>query len=82
MIKIIVRKDKEYLQFENGVILGEIYKEVDGFYVFQPTLNGGGFWEEWVLKGIASILEERNAAWKEEIDNYFRSQPQKGTVDF
>ncbi len=44
----------------NGIKLGHIYKECDGFYVFQPNTDGR-FWSEWALKGIWKILADKNS---------------------
>ena len=50
------------LTYENGVHLGQILKEVDGFYVFYP--NGhDGFWEEHVLRALADLLRDLNLPW-------------------
>lgn len=51
----------------NGVELGQFLREVDGFFVFYPNLNGG-FWEAWVLNGIAAKLDELNKPWEETIE--------------
>ena len=65
--------------FDNGVILGDIYMEVDGFFVFWPNedVNKKGYWESWVFREIADKLDEMNKPWKEEIDRYFNEQENK-----
>jgi hypothetical protein len=50
------------LYYENGVKLGEILCEVDGYYVFYPELNGG-YWSEHILRAIADLLGTMNAEW-------------------
>lgn len=56
------------MQFaSNGVALGEIYMEVDGYYVFEPGRDSNGFWEAYVLRAIADKLDEMNKAWDAEV---------------
>jgi hypothetical protein len=47
----------------NGVRLGYIYQEVDGFYYLQPAV-GGGFYSASILKDMAFKLDALNEAWK------------------
>jgi hypothetical protein len=57
--------------YENGHVLGSIYMEVDGFYVFQFGVPGfdmphrGGFWEAWIFHLIADTLDGMNEDWEE-----------------
>lgn len=61
----IIFKDKKFY-YEN-VELGDVYKEVDGFYVFVPHISGGS-WDSWVLRKISDKLDEMNKPWKEQIE--------------
>lgn len=54
------------VEVQNGPLLGDIYKEVDGYYVFAPLMKGG-YWPEWFLRGIADKLAEMNKEWDELI---------------
>lgn len=47
---------------ENGVKVGELYMEVDGYFVYWPSENKG-FIEAWFLHAIADKLDEMNAEW-------------------
>jgi hypothetical protein len=59
----MISKEKlEHLR-ENG----DIYREVDVFYVYAPTKNSG-FLEASDLKSIAEYLDELNADWKAQVD--------------
>ena len=62
----------ELIVFENGITLGEIYKEVDGYYVF-ISVTSCGFWEAYVLRAIADLLDKKNEKWdkkvKQELNN-------------
>lgn len=57
------------LYFENGVYLGEVIADVDGYYKFWPETRGGGYWDEYLLRSVADHLKELNAAWDEQIQN-------------
>lgn len=50
--------------------LGEILREVDGFFVFYPTQNGGA-WTAHILAQLASKLDELNEPWLKQIDQDF-----------
>lgn len=47
---------------ENGVKFGELYMEVDGYYVWD-SLGGRGYLEAHVLRNIADKLDELNKDW-------------------
>ena len=51
----------------NECDLGELYAEVDGYYVFWPNYERRGFWEGWVLQSIATQLDVLNAAWDKQV---------------
>jgi hypothetical protein len=54
--------------WENGVELGQILCDVDGFYKYWPIYQGG-YYDEWFLLSMADTLKELNKKWQEEIDN-------------
>lgn len=54
------------VEFVNGALLGEFYREVDGYYVFLPLLRGG-FWDQYVLQELSEKLLELNREWDEQI---------------
>ena len=51
----------------NGVYCGELYPEVDGYYVWWSTPRGG-FLQAWFLREIADKLDELNAAWHAQVN--------------
>ena len=57
----------EYLNYHNGTRMGEIYAEIDGYYVFVPDCSRRGFWSAESLRGIADFLDERNREWNAKI---------------
>lgn len=50
-----------------------IIQDVDGFYVYWPE-SGGGFLNEYALRGLADYLEEKNKPWTDQINDYFEKQ--------
>jgi hypothetical protein len=54
------------VKYTNGVLMGTIYKEVDGYYVFAPELRGG-FWDEHVLQDLFYYLQDLNEEWHKQI---------------
>ena len=59
----------------DGINLGYTYPEVDGYYVFEFKDNpSGGFWSEYILRGIADTLRDLNKDWDEKINEYFAEE--------
>lgn len=56
--------------YENGVYLGDIVKEVDGFYVYYPEIRGG-YWSSHMMREIADKIDELDAPWQKEMDKYW-----------
>lgn len=54
--------------YENGVVVGEVYKEVDGFYVMVFNKTRGGCWEGEVLIKLGEMLMEMNRPWECQIN--------------
>ena len=65
-----IRLDGSNLYYSNGVKLGEVVMDVDGFYYFWPELRGG-HWDQSVLRQISDLLEEKNKPWQDKIDKDF-----------
>jgi hypothetical protein len=51
----------------NLVPLGQIYKEVDGFYVFEFKRPTEGCWAGEVLLELGAKVVELNKAWREQL---------------
>lgn len=54
--------------WENGVYVGDILMDVDGFYKWGPKENGG-YLDEWFLYCMFTKLKEMNKKWQEQLDN-------------
>jgi len=59
--------------FLNNVHVGNMYKEVDGYYVYEYNNSRSGFWEAHALRMIADKLDEMNKDWDEGIKEYFKN---------
>ena len=59
--------------FLNNIHVGNMYKEVDGYYVYEYNNSRNGFWEAHALRMIADKLDEMNKDWDEEIKEYFKN---------
>jgi hypothetical protein len=79
-IKDIEGSSKKELYFEDRVHIGNVYQEVDGFYVFDPKREGG-VWQAHSLREIADILDNLNKPWEEHIENFFKSLPKEEFYD-
>ena len=71
--KVIVKENKVLLS--DGSTLqqrvGELIMMEDGYYEFFPDLERGGYWPTWVLRGIADLVDEKNAEWDASIRECF-----------
>jgi len=52
----------------------QLYREVDGFWVYQPKAGMGSL-DAPVLRAIAAILDRKNRAWNAELDRVFALPP-------
>jgi len=68
------RLDGTELFFENGVHLGQILMDSDGYYKWWPNLRGG-YLDEGFLKAIGAFLEGMNAPYEAEVQAYFAKRP-------
>lgn len=58
----------------NGNFIGNIYREVDGFYYFEPLPDKGGCYSEELLGALLFELQKLNAPWKENVRKYFENE--------
>ena len=61
----------------NGKHIGDIYREVDGFYYFEPLPKISGCFSEELLGALLFELQQLNAPWKENIRKYFENESSK-----
>lgn len=59
------------LYYHNGVYMGDVLQDCDGFFKFWPDRTKSGYWDEGMLLEIASHLANENADWNREIEEYF-----------
>lgn len=58
----------------NGLKVGTIYQEVDGFYVVELVPRGGYLTQEFLME-LATKLQSLNAEWSALIDAELASRP-------
>ena len=70
------KNDTSYnIYFENGIFLGEFIIKEDGYYDFWPEHpSKDGYWSSYVLREIANTLDELNAPYEKELNEYFNSR--------
>ena len=58
--------------------IGEIYREVDGYYVFAFLTPGHGCYSEYFFQFVADNLQKLNAEWLdtqlEEVNRYVKGR--------
>jgi hypothetical protein len=64
------RKDGGYLAvYKNGVSLGDLDCDLDGYYNFFPE-NRSGYWPAHVLRELADKLDALNKEWDQKVRAY------------
>jgi hypothetical protein len=58
------------VRYSNGVKIGTILADVDGYEKFYPE-NNGGYWEPFVLRAISDLVDELNEKWDQQIQEFF-----------
>ena len=54
------------LIFTNGVVVGFAYREIDGYFCFEPA-PAHGFWSAWMMRAVADLLDEMNKPWDDRV---------------
>jgi hypothetical protein len=69
--------------------LGNFYKEIDGFWKYEPDRDNAGYWDELFLLAIFAKLREMNEPIEEEFNRMlevqwddFKSKPVDDVEDF
>ncbi len=75
MTLVKINDDEYQVQHTNGVRLGKMYKEIDGFFVFSPDPYLTGFYESAPLHWLADELDRLNKEWNDRLDTYFNELP-------
>ena len=71
--KLFKREEDGKTYFENGVYIGDILCDVDGYYKWWPD-NKGGYLDEMFLYAMAEYLKSLNREWDSQINDFFESQ--------
>jgi hypothetical protein len=65
-----------YIEFKAGIarhIHRSVHKDVDGYYKWFPSTQGGGL-DQGELEMIAKLLREANRLWDEQLRDYFSQE--------
>ena len=65
-MKTLFKLEGDKLYFENGVFLGEVLCDVDGFYKWWPVQRNG-YLDEGFLLALGNFLQELNKKWSDQI---------------
>ncbi len=61
------------LYYHNGVYMGEVIMNDDGYYVFFPDKErAGGYWSQGDFLALYKYLEEKNKYWDDQLNEFFR----------
>ncbi len=65
-----------YAVMVRSVKLGEIMRDVDGYWYFWPEITHErcGYWDKSILHWIANKLDELDKPYEEELDRYFSGE--------
>lgn len=80
MIKLeakFINENEAILVYGNARV-GDMVREVDGFFVFYPPYEAGGGFSSHHLKQIADLLDTVNFPYEEQINEYFDKQEKEG----
>lgn len=66
-----LRLDGSKLYWSNGAYIGDVVKDVDGYYYWWPVSDNYGSWDSGALRLIAYMLDEINAEWDAHVRSYF-----------
>lgn len=59
------------LYYHNGMYMGDVLMDEDGYYKYWPE-HKSGYWDEGCLLDIAGYLHEKNKDWDESVNEFFR----------
>lgn len=57
-----------YVEYYNGVHIGEFVMMEDGYYHYWPV-KGEGCWGAYAMRAVADKLDELNKPWDDQVKN-------------
>ena len=64
--------DHHYRLIFGGVFVGDLQRDVDGFFYYWDNKDLIGCTSSWTLKEIACHLDELNKPYEDSINEYFK----------
>jgi hypothetical protein len=61
-----------YEGYVGNAYIGDFYREIDGFWVYNPSKGGGGYFDAPFLRILADKLDELNEPWNKHLEEFFR----------
>jgi hypothetical protein len=80
MLNFVPFGENFYSVYFNSVGLGDIDKDVDGYYYFWRNESLHGSESAYILRAIADKLDELNKPWDEEIAAYFKAEEERDNL--
>jgi len=74
LIHLIKQDSGYYVEFHNGVYIGEFLTLEDGYYYYWPVQDKGGCWAAYVMRAIADKLDELNKPLDDDTKAYFEKE--------
>lgn len=63
-----------YHTCNDGVPVGRLLMDVDGFFYYWPSMNLSGCYASYILHEIADTLDELNREWEEQLERDFNKE--------
>jgi hypothetical protein len=60
------------LYYHNGVYMGDVIMNDDGYYVFVTDKAKNGYWTEGNFLELYTYLKAKNKDWDESVNDFFR----------
>lgn len=76
----LITKGFHYIVEVNNNCIGEFYREIDGFYYFEPSCAHKGLYSEELLINLFNELQKLNKEWKQVINNYFINEDKENKI--
>ena len=67
MLNYVTKNENQIaVMYGTNSYIGDLYREVDGYWVFAPETKGG-YWSQEVMLALGNKLADMNKAWDTKI---------------